>query len=69
MAALSWSEPESGYRCVSCGKPIGVTLSRFGSVHCDECRHGRTQRLSFWGRRGAERHPRRGSPVARSPKQ
>ena len=40
MAALSWSEPESGYCCVSCGGGISQALARLGSVHCHDCRHG-----------------------------
>ena len=30
MAALSWSEPESGYCCVSCGGGISQALARLG---------------------------------------
>jgi hypothetical protein len=59
MAALSWSEPESGYCCVSCGGGISQVLARLGSVHCHDCRHGsgnRALRLSL-------RH--RGKPSAR----
>jgi hypothetical protein len=67
MAALSWSEPESGYCCISCGGGISQALARLGSVHCHDCRHGSSKpvlRLSL-------RHPgkpsaRRGSPAAKS---
>ena len=67
MAALSWSEPESGYCCVSCGGGISQLLARLGSVHCHDCRHGSGNRvLGSWTRPTGKPSARRRSLTARS---